>query len=127
MKLVISDKESGKTYQKELKEESSYLIGKRIGEELDGSLVGMAGYKLKITGGSDLAGFPMRKEIEGSRKLKPYLSKGPGFKPKRKGERRKKMVRGNRVDEEIYQVNTVVLEKGPQPLEELCPKEEKKE
>jgi len=128
MKLVVSDKEKGKTYQKELKEESSSLFGKRLGEEFDADIVGLVGYKLKITGGSDKAGFPMRKEIEGSRKLRPYLStQGVGFNPKRKGEKRRKMVRGNRIDDQIHQVNTIILVKGEKSIEELCPKEKKEE
>ena len=104
------------------------MIGRKIGDELDGGIAGALGYKLKITGGSDLSGFPIRSDVSGPRRVGILLSGKPGFKSKRKGERRKKQVRGNIISDQIVQVNTTVIEAGSKSLDELIPmkKEEKK-
>ena len=58
-KLNISDKK-GRTITKEVKEkEAGPFLGLTVGAELDAALVGEAG-KLKITGGSDKSGVPLR-------------------------------------------------------------------
>ncbi|MGB9838117.1 30S ribosomal protein S6e [Methanothermobacter sp.] len=117
-KVVISDKE--KSVQMEVEpSESRALIGLTIGDEFDGSVIGLKGYRLKITGGSDKNGFPMKKTVPGARRVRSLVSGGVGYKPARKGERRRKTFRGNTVSEDIVQINTVVIEKGEKPLEEL--------
>jgi len=127
MKLVISVK-SGQTFQTDLSEDKAALLfGKKISDIIEGDLLNLPGYKLRITGGSDDSGFPMRPEIEGNGKFKLLLSKGPGYKIKRKGERKRKTIRGNTIDQTIVQVNTKVIEEGPTPLSELLPKKEKDE
>ncbi|HLC65386.1 MAG TPA: 30S ribosomal protein S6e [Candidatus Nanoarchaeia archaeon] len=113
-KLVVSDKE-GKSYQKELKSpQSDFLIGKNIGEAISGDLVGLQGFELKITGGSDNCGFPMRHGILGVRK-KITLYGGVGFSGGLPGERRRKTVCGHKINETITQVNLKVV-KGSQKL-----------
>jgi small subunit ribosomal protein S6e len=117
-KLVISEGE--KTHQIEVEQtQSKRLIGLKIGEEIEASIVGLAGYKLKITGGSDKNGFPMKKDVDGPRRIKSLLSGGLGFKPKRDGQRRRKTVRGNTVSDDIVQINTIVTEKGAKSIDEL--------
>ncbi len=118
-KVIIS--EGGKTYQKEIKdEEASQLVGLRIGEVFDGQLIGESG-QLQITGGTDKDGFPMRRGIPGSRRLKILVRGGSGFIPKASGERRKKRVRGDTISEDIVQINTKVVAK---PKEKVKVKEE---
>jgi small subunit ribosomal protein S6e len=103
-KLTISDKK-GKSISKELKDrEANVLIGLHIGNELDGSVVGLAG-KMKITGGSDKSGMPMRSDVYGSARKPVLLSKGVGLQNVEKGQRRRRLVRGNTISEEIYQIN----------------------
>ncbi len=123
-KVVISEKE--KSLQMELDAaKSKKLVGLSIGEEFDGSLIGLKGYKLKITGGSDKNGFPMRKDITGPRRIKSLLSGGVGYKPLRKGVRRRKTIRGNTVSDDIVQINTMVTQAGAKSLEEITtPSEE---
>ncbi|MHA1469026.1 MAG: S6e family ribosomal protein, partial [Candidatus Asgardarchaeia archaeon] len=70
---------------------------------------GVSGVKLQITGGSDIAGFPMRADIEGPIKKYILLSGGVGFRPRRKGERRRKLVRGNTISEDIVQINMKII------------------
>jgi len=81
------------------------LLGKLIGETLDGQALGLQGTKLEITGGSDKDGFPMRRDVHGGVRSKVLLSKGVGFNATRKGERRRKLVRGNTITEDTAQVN----------------------
>ncbi len=84
------------------------LIGMRIGDEIDGAIVGLKGYRLVIRGGSDNSGFPMRPDIQGGVKKRVLLSGPPGFWPREKGERRRKMVRGNTITEDIVQINVAI-------------------
>lgn len=127
MKIVVGEK-SGKSYQVEIpKEKDAMLVGKKIGEEFDGGLVGAAGYTLKITGGSDISGFPMRDDVSGSRRASVVLSSGVGFRPKERGQRARKTVHSHTVDSFVVQLNTVVVKAGAEPLEKLMPKTEKKE
>ncbi|MGC8997003.1 MAG: 30S ribosomal protein S6e [Fervidicoccaceae archaeon] len=102
-----------KAFQLILDEDTSRkLIGMRIGEEIDATIVGLNG-KLVIKGGSDNSGFPMRPELPGPVKKKLLLSGPPGYHPRKRGERRRKMVRGNTIDDSIVQVNVVLVrEKG---------------
>lgn len=125
MKIVISDPKTGKSYQVELKEpESRKLIGMKIGDKIDGGLLGLPGYELQITGGSDKDGFPMRPDVAGMGRKKVLLSNPPGFRPKKEGERRRKYVRGNQISEAIVQVNTKIVKYGEKPLNEIFkPKE----
>ena len=90
----------------ELKDQQAQpLLGMKIGEEVDGSLLGLQG-RVKITGGSDKAGFPMRGDISGGVKKYVLMTKGIGFrKDAGEGKKRRKLVRGNTITDEIYQIN----------------------
>jgi len=110
--LNISDPETGTTKKVEIDEDRMrVLIGRRIGEIIDGAVAGMPGYKLQLTGGCDKDGFPMRPDIHGGVKVKVLLSDGPGYRPRRRGERRKKTVRGNTVTPETTFLNLKIVEK----------------
>lgn len=127
MRIVISDPTSGKSFQTEIeKDKEVNIVGKKINEELDGNLVGAAGYTLKLTGGSDGSGFPMRADVSGAVKKQILSSVGVGFKAKEKGERKRVVVRGNTYSSEITQVNTQVIKAGTAKLEELFGKTEDK-
>ena len=122
-KLVISDPESGKAIQYELDDaKTNALVGKTVGEIIEGDVIGLPGYKLKITGGSDSSGFPIRPGVHGSGKKKVLIRGPPGFRPKRKGIAKRKTVRGGELGADIAQVNMRVEEKGAAPLEELVMK-----
>ena len=118
-KVVINDPQTGRSYQKEITgTKANSLIGKRIGQEIDGVFVDFPGYKLLITGGTDKVGFPMRKNLQGAKRKKLLLKGGIGFHPKRPGMRKKKMVRGNTISAEIVQINMKIVQYGPKPIEE---------
>ncbi|MCC6040763.1 MAG: 30S ribosomal protein S6e [Desulfurococcaceae archaeon] len=89
-------------------ERTSTFIGLKIGDEVDGSILGLKGVKLIITGGSDISGFPMRPDIAGPLKKRALLPDPPGFHPREDGERRRKMVRGNTIAPDIVQINTKI-------------------
>ncbi|MDH7509137.1 MAG: 30S ribosomal protein S6e [Methanomassiliicoccales archaeon] len=127
-KAVINDAKTGKSYQVTVSgHHANSLIGRKIGEVIDGIFVGLPGYKLTITGGSDKDGFPMRKDLPGTRRVKLLLASGStGFKSGEKGVRKRKSVRGNTISPEIVQINLKITSKGAKPIEDLIKKEETK-
>ena len=103
-KLTISDIK-GKSITKELKDsDANPLLGLELGHETDASIVGLQG-KLKLTGGSDKSGVPMRNDIHGSARKYILLTRGVGLQAAERGQRVRKLMRGNTVSEEIYQIN----------------------
>src|SRR6266540_4185546 len=109
-KIIVSDK-NGKSISKELKDkEAQPLVGLRVGEIVDASVVGIASGKIQLRGGSDKSGTPIRKDVHGGVKKYVLLSEGAGMKDDRKGIRKRKLVRGNMITEEIYQINCLLLE-----------------
>jgi small subunit ribosomal protein S6e len=106
-KLVVSDTK-GRTIAQELKDRAAQpLLGSRVGSVVDSSVIGVAGGKLKITGGSDKSGTPMRADVHGGVKRYILISTGVG---NRSEARVRKLVRGNMVTEEIYQLNCMLIE-----------------
>ena len=109
-KLVISDSK-GKSLSQELRDKSAQpLLGSKIGDILDSSIIGMNQGKIKITGGSDKSGTPMRQDIHGGVKKYVLLSKGVGMKNVIEGTRVRKLIRGNMITEEIFQLNCRLLD-----------------
>ena len=109
-KLVVSDNK-GKSISQELKDRAANpLLGSKIGEIIDSSVIGIAGGKMKITGGSDKSGTPMRPDVHGGVKKYVLLSRGVGMRNASEGNRIRKLMRGNMVTEEIYQLNCVLVE-----------------
>jgi len=127
-KFVISEPETRKSYQLEVDQTKTIgLVGKKIGEDFEGTIIGLSGYTLKITGGTDKDGFPMHHSVKGIGKKRVLLAHPPGFHPKLKGQRKRKTVRGNTISEDIVQINCKVVKKGDKPLEQLVPKKAKPE
>lgn len=130
-KFVIAEPETRKTYQLEVDQSKALgLIGKKIGEEFNGDIIGLQGYTLKITGGTDKDGFPMHPNVKGMGRKRVLLSSPPCFHPTKKGERRRKTVRGDTISEDIAQINCKIVKKGEKSIEELIhakPKEKKEE
>ena len=124
-KLTISDIK-GKSLSKELKDsDANPLLGLELGNETDAAVVGLSG-KLKLTGGSDKSGVPMRDDVHGSARKRVLLSKGVGLQDAEHGDRVRKLIRGNTISEEIYQINCKF--DGELPAEEAAEKtEDKKE
>ncbi|MCX8166921.1 MAG: 30S ribosomal protein S6e, partial [Candidatus Micrarchaeota archaeon] len=123
MQLVISDSD-GKSYRLEIqKEKEPFFLGKKIGDKFDAGLFGLEGYTLVITGGSDKIGTPMRSDVSGSGRKEIILDYGIGQKQKR--VRKRKLVIGNTISQDIVQINSKVVKKGTKPLNELIKMEKK--
>nr|MDO8114622.1 S6e family ribosomal protein [Candidatus Sigynarchaeota archaeon] len=91
------------------------FVGKKIDEAIDGGLIGYPGYEFTVKGGSDLAGFPMRKDVQGGIKKRILAGKASvGIRRHRirKGDRIRVLVRGNTITDQIVQVNCVVTKEG---------------
>ncbi len=79
-KIIVSDPEAGTSKVVELEEaRATPLIGKKISEVIDGSIVDLPGHKAQIMGGSDKDGFPMRPSVHGGVRRRIVLSGGVGF------------------------------------------------
>ena len=123
-KVVVSNK--AETYQVEV-DDTKALNGLVIGDEFDGGLVGLDGYTLEITGGSDKNGFTMKKDVPGTRRIKSLLTGGIGYHPKADGVKRRKTVRGNTIADDIVQINSVVVSEGSKPIAEILGASEEEE
>jgi small subunit ribosomal protein S6e len=127
-KVIISDPETGKSRFIEVEGTQAVpLVGRKLGEVIEGSVVKMRDHRLKITGGSDKDGFPMRPSIHGGVRIGVILSEGVGFHSSKKGERQRKTLRGSVVTEEIVQINMKIVEKPKKREKPEKPKGKKKE
>jgi len=123
-KIIVSDPETGKSQSVEVEETQAVpLIGRKLGEVIDGAAIKLSGYKLKITGGSDKDGFPMRPNIHGGVRVGAILSEGVGFHSTNKGERKRKTLRGNVITDAIVQINMKILEQPKKSKKVEKPKE----
>jgi len=118
--VVVSDAETGHSYQVEVGgQDANRFVGREIGDEVDGSAVGLDGYTVRITGGSDNAGRPMREDVSGPGLKDVLLEGGVGFKPSRDGERKRVSVRGREMSDDVAQINVTVAERGETSVEEV--------
>ena len=127
-KVVVNDTKKGKSHQIQVSgHHANSLVGKKLGDEVDGIFISLPGYKLQITGGTDKGGFPMRSDFPGIGRRRLLLSKSLGFKPKEKGIRRKKSVKGNTINQDIVQINMKVVKYSSKPIDQLIKVEKKEE
>ena len=118
--VVVADPDSGTTYQRDIDgQDANRFLGKSIGQSVDGSAVGLDGYEVEITGGSDNAGRPMRDDVNGPALKEIMLEGGTGFNPQRDGERKRVTVRGKEVSEEVEQLNVKISARGDESVEDL--------
>lgn len=123
--VVIADTKEGKSYQSKVEgHHANSLIGKKIGNEVDGIFVGLPGYKLEITGGSDLDGVPMKKNLPGPGRKKILGKGGIGFKSNPNNVKVKKTLRGNSISTNINQINMKIIQYGPKKIEEAFEEEQ---
>jgi small subunit ribosomal protein S6e len=129
-KLIVSDPSNGKSSVSEVEgSRAQALMGRSLGETIDGSALGIAPSKLLISGGCDKNGVPMRADVHGGAKKYIVLSSGPGFRSTRHGERRRKLVRGRTITDDTYQINFTIHKETAttqQPTPKVEPKPEPK-
>lgn len=95
---------------------------RRMTHEVDGGVLGdeFKGYVFKITGGNDLQGFPMKQGILTTTRVRLLLDKNHScYRTRRRGERKRKSVRGCIVSAEISILNLVIVKKGDQEIPNL--------
>jgi small subunit ribosomal protein S6e len=118
--VVVADPETGDSHQLDAEgQDANRFIGRSLGEEVDGGAVGLDGYTLELTGGSDTAGRPMRSDVRGPTTKAILMDGGTGYTPKRDGERKRVTVRGREVSEDTRQINAKIVERGSQSVEDL--------
>jgi small subunit ribosomal protein S6e len=109
-KVVISDSK-GNSINQEIKDKSAQpFVGSKIGDVMDSTVFGLKDGKIKITGGSDKSGTPMRSDLHGGVKKYILMTSGVGARNLDPGERKRKLVRGNLITEEIYQLNCHLID-----------------
>ncbi|HLC72331.1 MAG TPA: S6e family ribosomal protein [Candidatus Nanoarchaeia archaeon] len=127
IKCVVNDTKTGKSYTKALTDNTS-VSGRKVGDKLTGSVVDLPGYELQIMGGSDIAGFPMRQDLDMNTRKKLLVKKGDvGIRKANRGTIYRKTVSGNTVSDITAQLNLKVIQHGSKSIEDLwgIKKEEK--
>jgi len=114
LKFVINDPKTGKSYSKVHEAE---LSGIKIGDKVSGNIFGLNDFEFQFTGGSDHAGFPMRKDINSPNRKSALLGSGSGVHIKRKGLKLRKTVRGNTVGNYTKQINLKIIKQGKQTID----------
>jgi len=111
--VAVADPDDGTTYQVDVDgQDANRFIGKELGADVDGGAVGLDGFTLELTGGSDEAGRPMRDDVRGADLKELLLDGGTGYKPSRDGERKRVTVRGREVSDEVRQINATISARG---------------
>lgn len=127
-RLTVSDSKTKLAYQIAVTgPAANKMIGKNIGDVISGDVAGMAGYSLKVTGGTDKDGFAMRGDLPGPARRKVLVAGGVGYNPVADGVKRRKSMRGREISSDISQINTVIVEYGEKPMTELFVKKEGEE
>ena len=120
IKLAIGSKEEKKVFKHIVSgADAEKLFGKKIGDKFRGEIIGLNGYELEITGGSDSSGFPMRKDIDGPGRKKIVVVKSLGFNSDRKGQRKRRSLRGNTISDQIAQINCKVVKAGKDTIAKI--------
>ncbi|XP_054583003.1 40S ribosomal protein S6 isoform X2 [Eptesicus fuscus] len=91
---------------------------KRMATEVAADALGeeWKGYVVRISGGNDKQGFPMKQGVLTHGRVRLLLSKGHScYRPRRTGERKRKSVRGCIVDANLSVLNLVIVKKGKKP------------
>ncbi len=126
-RVVVSDPKTTQAYQVVVSgAAANKLIGKNIGDIISGDATGLPGYALKVTGGTDKDGFPMRADLPGPARRKILVAGGVGYHPKAEGVRKRKSMRGREISTDTSQINAVITEYGQKPLSEIFVKKEEK-
>jgi small subunit ribosomal protein S6e len=121
MKLNISYPATGCNKMIEVDDERKVrcFYDKRMGQEADASPLGdeWKGYIVRVTGGNDKQGFPMKQGVLTNGRVRLLMSKGHScYRPRRTGERKRKSVRGCIVDANLSVLNLQIVKKGEQEL-----------
>ncbi|XP_073744065.1 small ribosomal subunit protein eS6-like [Callorhinus ursinus] len=117
MKLNISFPATGCQKLTEVDEECKLhtFYEKRMATEVAADALGeeWKGYVVRISGGNDKQGFPMKQGVLTHGRVLLLLSKGHScYRPRKTGERKRKSVWGCTVDVNLSVLNLVIVKKG---------------
>ncbi|KAK7518695.1 putative 40S ribosomal protein S6-B [Phyllosticta citricarpa] len=117
MKLNISYPANGTQKLIEIEDERKLRVfmDRRMGQEVPGDSVGdeFKGYVLKITGGNDKQGFPMKQGVMHPTRVRLLLGEGHScYRPRRTGERKRKSVRGCIVGMDLAVLAVSIVKQG---------------
>lgn len=128
IKLNIGVPSQKKTKQVELTDEQSKaLFDKKLGDTFKGEVVDMPGFEFEITGGSDNAGFPMRRDVNATGRRKILTMRNVGNKDTTRGMRLRKTVAGKIVYNGTAQLNVKATKEGKNLFEEAASEEKSAE
>lgn len=121
MKINVSypSKSAQKTFDIEEEQKIVPFVEKRMGAEIDATPLGeeWKGYVVKITGGNDKQGFPMKQGVLKPGRVKLLFKKGMGcYRERRGGMRKRKSVRGCIVGHDLAILNLVIVKEGEAPI-----------
>jgi len=121
MKLNISYPATGAQKLIDIEDEKKVRMfyDKRMAQEVDIGTLGeeWKGYMVRITGGNDKQGFPMKQGVLTNQRVRLLMGTGHScYRPRRTGERKRKSVRGCIVDANLSVLNLVILKKGEQDI-----------
>jgi len=88
---------------------------KRISAEVEGEALGpdFNGYVFRISGGNDKEGFCMKQGVLTQARVRLLLADGHScYRPRKRGERKRKSVRGCIVSSDLSVLNLVIVKKG---------------
>ncbi|KAL4079756.1 40s ribosomal protein s6-b [Scleroderma citrinum] len=121
MKINIANPATGQQKMIDIDEERRYRIfyDKKIAQEVEADSLGdeFKGYILRITGGNDKQGFPMKQGVLLPYRVRLLLSDGHScYRTRRDGERRRKSVRGCIVGPDIAVLSVIIVKQGDNDL-----------
>ncbi|KIM59816.1 hypothetical protein SCLCIDRAFT_1217442 [Scleroderma citrinum Foug A] len=121
MKLNIANPATGQQKTIDIDEERRYRIfyDKKIAQEVEADTLGdeFKGYILRITGGNDKQGFPMKQGVLLPHRVRLLLADGHScYRTRRDGERRRKSVRGCIVGPDIAVLSLIIVKQGDNDL-----------
>jgi small subunit ribosomal protein S6e len=121
MKLNVSFPATGCQKLIDIDDEKKVRIfyDKRMGQEVEVDSLGdeWKGYVVRIAGGNDKQGFPMKQGVLTNTRVRLLLSAGHScYRPRRTGERKRKSVRGCIVDANLSVLALVIVQKGESDL-----------
>jgi small subunit ribosomal protein S6e len=80
----------------------------------------LKGYVVRISGGNDKQGFPMKQGILTNNRVRLLMARGTScYRERRSGERRRKSVKGCIVDSNLSVLSLVIVKKGEQEIDGL--------
>ncbi|RMD44541.1 hypothetical protein DV735_g550, partial [Chaetothyriales sp. CBS 134920] len=117
MKLNISYPANGSQKLIEVEDERKLrvFIDKKMGQEVPADSLGdeWKGYIVRITGGNDKQGFPMKQGVMLPTRVKLLLSDGHScYRPRRSGERKRKSIRGAIVAQDLAVLALSIVKQG---------------